>query len=165
MSNTIISKGCSTCKQIKVLDKFYKDKSSKGGYSSQCKICKNSSQRMYRKNEKGKANNKRYKQKHKEYYREYMHQYYQSETGKAKNRLCVDKYRTRFPERLKASNAVNNTIRAGILVRPDSLKCICGKQAQQYHHHKGYAPEHRLDVIPVCIVCHCTIYKNKRLPE
>ena len=31
---------------------------------------------------------------------------------------------------------------------------ICGKQGEQYHHHKGYAPEHRLDVVPICRKCH-----------
>ena len=44
---------------------------------------------------------------------------------------------------------------AGRLPRPRDVACTgCGAQAAEYHHHKGYAPEHRLDVVAVCRSCH-----------
>ncbi len=58
------------------------------------------------------------------------------------------------PERFKARWKVNNAVRDGKLPRIKTLLCACGKQAQQYHHHNGYAPEHALDVVPMCRPCH-----------
>jgi hypothetical protein len=44
---------------------------------------------------------------------------------------------------------------AGLLPPAKTLLCVdCGAQAQEYHHHNGYEPEHLLDVIPVCRACH-----------
>ncbi len=57
-----------------------------------------------------------------------------------------------------ARRQVNHAIQAGELPRPDTLLCAqCGKQAREYHHHLGYAPEHWLDVIPVCSSCNKTL--------
>ena len=55
---------------------------------------------------------------------------------------------------LIARRQVNHAIEAERLPRPDTLTCIqCGKPAREYHHHLGYAPEHWLDVVPVCSAC------------
>lgn len=54
-----------------------------------------------------------------------------------------------------ARNAVNNAVKKGELPRVSTLPCSkCGKPATGYHHHKGYAKEHRLSVIPTCNKCH-----------
>jgi hypothetical protein len=40
------------------------------------------------------------------------------------------------------------------LPRVRNLQChYCGNRAHQYHHHRGYAPEHWLDVVPACRKC------------
>lgn len=81
--------------------------------------------------------------------------YEQSKKGKENRIRKSVKYHKRFPERMKAVWAVNNAITSGKLPRPDTLQChYCPAQAKQYHHHKGYAKEHWLDVVPACIPCH-----------
>lgn len=50
---------------------------------------------------------------------------------------------------------VNDWVRDNRMAHPSTLKCTkCGRQAEQYHHHNGYAKENWLDVIPVCAKCH-----------
>jgi len=51
----------------------------------------------------------------------------------------------------RASAAVGQAIKQGKLPHPTTLKCAdCGAIATGYDHHLGYAPEHWLDVQPVC---------------
>lgn len=57
--------------------------------------------------------------------------------------------------------AVNVEVRFGRLPRPNTLPCTdCGhiwkpgERRHEYDHHNGYAPEHYLDVEPVCTTCH-----------
>jgi hypothetical protein len=43
--------------------------------------------------------------------------------------------------------------------RPESLPCSdCGHTGEdrrhEYHHHKGYAAAHHLDVVVLCSLCH-----------
>jgi hypothetical protein len=56
--------------------------------------------------------------------------------------------------RLRAKNKVKNEVRRGRMPHVSSHLCACGRQAQVYHHHLGYAPEHWLDVTPECKSCH-----------
>lgn len=53
-----------------------------------------------------------------------------------------------------AHHAVEFAILDGRITRP--LCCSdCGKSGDvEAHHHRGYAPEHHLDVIWLCTVCH-----------
>jgi len=57
--------------------------------------------------------------------------------------------------RKEAYVAVRTALRSGALVRPqecgDCERRMVGIHA---HHHKGYAPEHRLDVVWLCWDCH-----------
>jgi hypothetical protein len=58
------------------------------------------------------------------------------------------------PER-RARTTVNRAVRTGKLPRASTQQCVsCGQPAKEYHHHKGYAREHWLDVEPVCHQCH-----------
>ena len=98
--------------------------------------------KAYRQSEKGKAAQKRYKQ---------------SQKGKANHRKTNIRYYNLHPERVRARDAVKMAIRNGRLPRPNNFQCSCSEQAEQYHHHKGYAQEHRLDVIPICKKCHIII--------
>ena len=133
-------------------------------------------QRNYRKSDKGKATDKRYRQSEKgkissqkgrkkfrrtEKYKLGNKRYRQTEKSKATlKRYCINN-----PEKVKALHAVNNAIRDGKLVRPDTFICsFCSKQAENYHH-PSYKPEHHLDVIPVCIKCHNLIHKPSALPR
>ena len=137
MENT---KRCSKCKEIKPLSEFYKKLAKKDGLTCACKSCHN----LYCKSEKGKATHERYEQ---------------SEKGEANKKRCAKRYRLKFPYKNKANKAVQRAIKERQLPPPKSLKCSCGEPAKEYHHHKGYEPEHWLDVVPVCIKCHKIAYR------
>lgn len=94
----------------------------------------------YEQSEKGKATKKHY---------------HLSKKGKAMLRATTKRSRTHHPNQYKAVNAVNHAIKSDKLPRPDTLQCsYCPSQAKQYHHHKGYAPENWLEVVPICVPCH-----------
>lgn len=81
-----------------------------------------------------------------------------------KTREHQKRYAIKYPEKIKAQNAVRNATRYDKLPRPDTLQChYCPAQAEQYHHHKGYAPEHWLDVVPACRNCHTKINEKRDL--
>lgn len=145
MSKTVI-KRCTDCKQIKSLSEFNKDESSKDGLQYKCKSC----YRDYQQSPKGKAVNRKAQGK-----------YRKTPKGKTANQAAQRRFCVRHPERRKAKNAITCAITAGKLPRPDTLQChYCPKPAQQYHHWHGYEKEHRLDVVPVCILCHSKIRRK-----
>lgn len=162
MSETIILKTCSKCKQTKQLTGFYKHQSTKDGHRPDCKSCFMKQCKKYRQTKQGKA------MRQKETAR-----YYKTEKGKAtrkryqqseKGKVTYKHSRIRHPECFKARRAVMRAITTGRLPRPNTRLChYCPKPAQQYHHHKGYAPEHQLDVVPVCRKCHQNIPKKSVL--
>jgi len=151
MATEIISKRCSRCKEIKSLSEFHRDKSQKDGLKSYCKSC----HKAYNQSERNKAYQKSYAQSpegkiaHK--------RYAQSKKGKTRQ----NRFFARHPNYTKAMSTVNDAVKAGKLSRPDTLPChYCPKQAQQYHHHKGYDPEHWLDVLPACRDCHSKLHRK-----
>jgi len=109
-------------------------------------------QKRYWQSEKCKATQKRYEQTDK--CKAARKAYRQSEKGRAAQKRHDLKQKAKYPEQIKARNAVNHAIAAGKLPHPDTLQCSCGEQAKHYHHHKGYEPEHWLDVVPACLECH-----------
>lgn len=161
MAEQIISKRCYKCKQIKPLLEFHKNQTRKDGHANQCKTCCLKYQKKYRQTEHGKATQKLYFQseKGKAAKRKARIRYFKTERGKS----MLKEYRIQNPKQEKAKHAVSSAIRAGKLPRPDTLQCHCGpEKAEQYHHHKGYAPENWLNVVPVCINCHKKIHQEKR---
>lgn len=165
MATKIISKRCYQCKQIKPLLEFHKNCNRKDGHQGYCKICNAEHTRKWRQTKKGKKSQKRYSRSQKrricnKHYKQSEKgkatekRYEQSEKGKIVVRKKIKRFHIRHPEESKARDAVKKAIRNGQLPPPDSLQCPCGKPAKQYHHHKGYAPEHWLDVVPVCTKCH-----------
>lgn len=129
--------------------------------------------RQYAKRENWKESNKRYKQSEKGqsvqrkwFYsdkgKETRTNYWRSQAGKEAQQREYQKH----PLHRKARIALTNAVRDGKLPRVGTQKCThCPKQAQQYHHHNGYEPEHWLDVIPVCIKCHNLLTKFGVIPN
>lgn len=63
-------------------------------------------------------------------------------------------------ERMMARSRVAQAVKRGALPPVAQQPCErCGAPAKEYHHYKGYEPEHWLSVVPVCAPCH------KREPE
>jgi len=91
----------------------------------------------------------------KELYQKIKERYEQTEKGKKARCKSHQNYKHHKPNQVKAKNAVYSEVRAGRMAKVSELKChYCPARAEQYHHHKGYAPEYWLDVVPVCIPCH-----------
>ena len=59
-----------------------------------------------------------------------------------------------FLMKKRAWQAVHAAIRAGSLVRPTRCSSCGAEGPTQAHHHNGYAPQHKLDVVWLCIPCH-----------
>lgn len=161
MSEQIISKRCSKCKEVKPVLKFNKDKNKKSGYRCHCKLCR----KRYAQTEKGKQCQKL--RLHKWYHsgkgKNWYKQYYQTEKGKNTRKVASNNFRIKHPGRIRAIHAVNHAIAAGRLSRPDALQCdYCDNQAKEYHH-PSYASGRWLDVIPVCKNCHYLIHSNSLL--
>ncbi len=80
---------------------------------------------------------------------------------------------TRFTEEERKARAcararLHYAIQKGRL--PNVLACACqecGQPAQQYHHHRGYAPEHVFDVVALCLTCHAQAHtlEGKRMEK
>lgn len=61
-------------------------------------------------------------------------------------------------QKIRARDAVSNTIKRGELPKAQDCKCVhCGRAATAYHHHKGYGKEHFLVVVAVCNECHLSV--------
>jgi len=146
MAETIIIKRCSKCKITKSISEFHKDAKSKDGYHGYCKKCMSKHNAKYKQTEQGKVANKHYDQ---------------SKKGKIAHLKALRHYWNSHSEYRRATSAVSHAIRDGKLPRLEILKChYCHEQAEQYHHHLGYEPEHFLNVVSVCRSCHSFIHRD-----
>ena len=184
MAEQIISKRCSRCKQVKPLSEFYKDKGRKDGHACGCKNCNMKSQKAYcltekgRKavlryvtSEKGHAASTRYVSSEKAYITRSQYQksnkgklthkrYEQSLKGRKNRCAASHRHREKYPYQEPAKWAVKYAIETGKIPPPSECSClICGQKARDYHH-KSYAREHWLDVIPLCRQCHIDIHNG-----
>ena len=78
----------------------------------------------------------------------------------ARQRVHAASARARDTGAIAARNAVAHAIEHGGLVREPCLRC--GAQPAQAHHHNGYEPEHRLDVVWLCSVHHGEAHRMAR---
>lgn len=103
-------------------------------------------QQRYNQSQKGKIRKKRYYEKYK-----------QTKNGKMAHSLAQQKYITLYPERIKATNAINYAVATGKLERAYRQRCfVCRfKRAKAYHHPDYSQP---LYVFPVCTECHRIIH-------
>jgi len=146
MSEAIVTKTCSKCKQVKPLDSFGIKKGTSDGLTFRCKTC-NEYMRYYKQTEKNQRWREQYKQSGKALACSRKRD--RSDRGKQSRR----DFHGRHPERRKAREAIKRAVDKGLLPPAKSCICQCGKAAAEYHH-ESYAPEDRLVVIPVCIQCH-----------
>lgn len=164
MLETIIYKQCSKCKEVKPISEFYKDRAQKSGYRPSCKACK----RKYQQSDAGKESIRRYYRKHPdkiatyrrkyqktEAFRDAIHRFARTEKGKA----CKKRLYWKHIDKIRARSAVGSAVKKSTIPAAQTLRCVhCPKPATEYHHHLGYAKEHWLDVIPVCLPCHTGLH-------
>jgi len=118
-------KTCTKCYQQKALMEFYSDQGSHASKTGLKSHCKDC-QKQQRK------------------------VYRNSEQGKT----TESRYRKKYPDKIRARDAVKHAVQRGKMPGIATQKCQeCSTQAVIYHHHKGYAKEYRLDVIPLCSKC------------
>lgn len=145
-------KQCSKCKEWKSESEFKGRKDTKDRLQYYCRICDTRASKIPVKKWKetlaGKESAKRTLQKYRE---------------KGKHVPIERAYRKNNPDKIKARNAINGKIRRGKFPHISTQRCNkCNDPAYEYHHYLGYAPEHRLDVIPLCHNCH-TLAEKKLL--
>lgn len=155
-------KRCSKCKQDKPLTEFYKNSLRKDGYNLWCKLCLKPAINRHKKSSKYKALQAEYSK---------LPEVRERSNSNRKQRriLNPEKYRAKDaeerkrldPAKVKAHDRVKRAIDSGRIPKAREHICSeCGeRQARHYHHHKGYAPEYWLDVVPVCTFCHPKVEK------
>lgn len=132
-----LEKACSICKATKPLEDFNRRTNRPGGRDSHCRACQAKKVARLRRNPS---------------YRATRNARGRSPKEKAEAARDMAAWRARNPEKTRAHAAVSHAKRKGLLA---PAPCACGAtEALQAHHHRGYAPEHRLDVIWLCRPCH-----------
>jgi len=169
--NEMHQKICSSCKQPfpATPEYFFRDKMRKDSLYPQCKSCR----KIYYQSEAGKAAHKRYRQSEngrryqeiyaltrKESMASYNKEYRQTEKGKEVHRKAEQKYRTLYPEKMKAHNIVSRALAIGELVRPDRCE-NCFEKCFTEAHHKDYSKP--FDVNWLCNKCHSAMRKKGKV--
>ena len=172
------TKKCTTCKKLKSLAEFWKDKNKPFGVASLCKECATIGLKKYRSTRKYKEKNRvarrtidaRWKEKYKEKIAKWK------EENKDKLADLQVKWREKNKDKVKElqqswhdknTNAkvayyeLQKMIEGGDISPPHLLKCEdCKEFADIYHHHGGY--DYGVDVIPLCRSC---LGKRKKTPR
>lgn len=169
MTELIVEKRCSHCKIVKQIEEFHKDRAAPSGLTYSCKACQVVSHKKYSRTVKGQAAQKRGQRSARALAwrsefsgsareRAYKKRWRKTPLGKRACQLSKESERTKYPERQKARDVITMAVRTGHLPRAGTLLCnTCDKPAKEYHHHLGYAREHRLNVIPLCRGCHASV--------
>ncbi len=151
------------------IDNFRNQVKSKDGKRATCKDCLMVEDARYRQtdarkeslhnydgSEKGKATRKKFEKT--DTFKLIQKRYNQSDKGRLNQKRQNEAFKKRpdYYTMTRAYNTVHTAIKAGTLPHPTTKICHNCKvnQAREYHHYLGYEPEHRLDVIPLCIECH-----------
>lgn len=160
MSETIIEKHCPKCKKVKALADFYKNRTKPAGVQYWCKKCMDILHYKYIKTPHGKAVQD--KHTHSVKFKATQMAYRQTATGKSNLTKSNAKYARNNPNKRKAKDAIHTQTRNGNMPLVTECQCTqCGKNAKQYHHYLGYEPEHWLDVIPLCRICHKALHSKQ----
>ncbi len=190
MAESQPTKVCNKCKAEQPLVDFVRTKQTLSGYKSYCKACQRATNKTPENREKNRLRMqevvktgrhkewwKRYtksdkylanylRKKRSESGRAYQIKYSRTEKGTKVAREHASRYSKKYPEKNRARNAVCNAVRDGRLPKASTQNCYrCGKPANQWHHHNGYSEEHKLDVVPVCRLCHGDEHAKHKLAD
>jgi len=155
MSDTIVTKQCFTCKEIKGLSKFHKQSSAKDGLQSNCKDC---TKKYHRSDKYNTVKRKHYGSQK---YKDTQQKYRKTQVWRRTQNKASSIYRKNNPVKIKARCKINNAVESGRIQKVSTYRCRgsldCFNQAANYHHW-SYAKEHWFDVIPLCKMCHTKIH-------
>lgn len=170
-------KNCCTCRRTLPIEQFHRNKSQGDGRDPRCKECRSReaaerNARPHVKKRRAETARKRYLKKREQILRQ-TSAYAKTPTGRAVNARCSKAWertpearawrrtwKQMNPEKAKAYSALHTALRSGQIAKPKSCQ-KCGATGRiSGHHHKGYSPEHQLDVEWLCYKCHNNIGKN-----
>ena len=129
-----MEKVCFCCKQTKQIAEFYPHKAMKDGYLNKCIDCTKEYERNRRQNPK---------------FREKILAYDRAR-GNRHPKEYLGNYRTKYPNKYKAHNLVNNYLRLGKIERKPC--CVCGKTETLHAHHNDYLKP--LEIVWMCSAHH-----------
>jgi hypothetical protein len=116
--------------------------------------------------ERAKALNRKYHREHREEEKKYREEKRSELSARTKRwadknpekrKITYKKYSSLNPEKIKAKNALNNSIISGIIVRPDT--CPCGNPNPEGHHPDYSKP---LMVMWLCRRCHAALHAKEK---
>ena len=160
-----VTKTCTKCGQDKPLEEFARAKQGLYNRYSQCKACKrvmkkewharnreaeNQKSRTYRALNRPllvNASRRKYRANQAAMVLEARERYKDNRGGRGARRN---------PEQHRAHVAVSRMVKRGQFPPVYTMVCDkCGEaQAAHWHHHRGYVGDAKLDVIPLCTLCH-----------
>lgn len=130
---TTTQKTCFKCNRLKELRDFYRHAQMGDGHLNKCKEC-----------------TKRDVANHREANLEKVRAYDRARGSRTRIGYVAE-YRSRFPVKARAQQAVNNAVRDGRLVKPDACE-DCGSTFAIHGHHDDYSKP--LEVRWLCAACH-----------
>lgn len=133
-------KKCAKCKEVKPFVGFYSAKTYRDGHSSYCRECIKVSSKISSNTPEGRSKKRACDKAYRRRRRSANPEEHLAE---------ILRYNRRFPERVRAVNAVNNALRYGRLMRKVCM--ICSNEPAQGHHPDYLKP---LDVLWLCASCH-----------
>lgn len=176
-----VDKTCPKCGITKMATEFYKNNGAIDGLYATCKECSGATTKEWRSRhpERVIETRKAWRRNNLERHKESTSTWYRANAERAKE-TCTT-WRAANPERVAeinrrylaahaegvaAHSAVSSAVRTGKLPSAKSLACAeCGKPAHDFHHHRGYAQEHYLDVVPLCRQCHVVVHARERAKQ
>lgn len=145
MTSRQSTKLCPKCKRTLPVSGFHRNAAQRDGVECYCRECASQRKRESR---------QRRRESDPEWYestRKAKAEYIQTPAGKASRK----RWKINNKEKCNAQHAVYYAVQTGKLPNLAALKCeICGGKPLHYHHYMGYDKEHRLDVQPLCCICH-----------
>ena len=122
-------KKCSSCKELKPLEEYHKDRSSKDGYHHRCTVCNKAHRKaMYqRRKEHFKAKQSEYRRNNPEKVKESKADYYQR--NKEKVDQFIQGWRKANPERVKLYQKTNYTLHKDVYYAKSAKRRALEKQA------------------------------------
>lgn len=137
-------KTCTGCGQVKPLSDFHRSRLGVGGRAAACKVCRKAKHRDYHQQPEVK-----------ERMRQWARAKHHTPEGQAQAKR--KDLANRQAGKVAARKAVSWAVKKGRLPPVKSQRCGCGRPAVHYHHFRGYSPANRLDVIPLCGLCHAEV--------
>lgn len=143
------TKNCSKCNRALPRSCFSVASAAKDGLAWWCKECHIAA---------GRERRRKKRIEYPEWHKEELKRFRKWKASSA-SKIARSKYRIANRERLNEQGrchlVVFRAVQSGKIPSVTSLTCkTCGSQASHYHHHLGYAKKHRLDVQPLCNICH-----------